>query len=218
MVNIFTKKPPTLSILVIGPPRSDKHAFANKFLIEGFKNNEPGLYIVTHDFPETIMGELRKIYHENLLAMDLIRFIDCYTRYTGIVKPSSQYEIRVDGPTDLNSISIAVSKILNTFPEPRVVLDNVSTLLLHNSPESVEKFLGILIGKFRANKVVSLILIEEGVHSQQQITTIESLTDCTVRFFLESEKKELLFSGRGGKKTVKYKLEDGKLILGSSLL
>ncbi len=217
-MSMFSKRPPNMSVLVIGPPRSDKQIFARSFLVDGFKGEEPGIYVLTNDFPEDVMVELKNLYKGNLLAKDLIRFIDCYTKYTGIIKPDTNYEIRVDGPTDLNRLSIAITKALNTFPKPRLVFDNVSTLLLHNSPESVEQFLGIAIGKFKANGVLSLLLMEEGVHSSQQVTTIEALTDYTIRFFAESKKKEALVSGRGTKKTVNYKLKGNKLIFEEEIL
>ncbi len=218
MAPMFSKRPSTLSILVIGPPRSDKQVLARSFLTDGFAKNEPGVYILTNDFPEDVMIELKKIYKGDILEKDLIRFIDCYTKYTGILKPDTSFEIRVDGPTDLNRLSIAISQVLNTFPHPRVVFDNVTTLLLHNPPSNVEQFLGIIIGKFKAAGALSLFLLEEGVHSSQQVTTIESLTDYTIRFFGESGKKEVLVTGRGTKKTVNYKLKGGKLIFRKAIL
>lgn len=179
------------SALVIGPPRSEKLLFAEQFLVDGFKSNELGVYIITNDFPESVVSKIRNVHGLGNFHVEsgLLKIIDCYSSFIGVPKPETDTVKNVSSPQSLSEISIALGKVMTN--NARVVLDSATTLLLHNPFEMVEKFFQSLIGKIRVYNATFFIILEEGTHDPRQIAVLESLTNATVYFRGESKNKFL---------------------------
>lgn len=202
------------SILLLGAPKSGKTTFGMQFLFEGLKSSEYGLCIITNNFPENFVKDLNKFGEvEHILQNGLLRFVDCYSVHVGVPKESTVFIIRVNGPTALNEINIAVSEILKSIPSEknvRLVLDSISTLLLYNNPNVVLEFVQVISGKCKTCKSNSLFIAEEGMHDEKYITSLNALLDTTIH--LNQKEKRLEISGASAEnKTLNYKIENGQI-------
>lgn len=199
--------PEKSTVLVIGPPRSEKSILANQFLVDGIKKNEGVVYFITNNFPENVLGAVLAAFDKAAMTI-----IDCYTTYAGISKPSEEFIIRTSGPYALNEISIALTKAMKSMKPPiRIVFDSLSTLLLHNKPNEMEEFLEINIGKMKSRGATALLMVEEGVHDPKQLSLLESLTDATLKF--SRDERSMVLSTVGEDRKIKYKLDKNELMV-----
>ena len=208
--------PEKASILLLGPPKSGKTTFGLQFLFEGLRNNEHGICVLTNDFPEDFVKEFEKFGNlMPVLQNGLLRFIDCYSAHVGVKKTNTIFIVRINGPTALNEISIALSEVLKVLPlksVKRVVIDSVSTLLLYNSPSLVLELVQILSGKTKSSNANILFLVEEGMHKEADIATLSSMADGILH--MKEINHQNLFEIRGfGLQNVQlnYTFEEGRL-------
>jgi len=208
--------PEKSSILLLGPPKSGKTTFGIQFLFEGLKNSEYGVCILTNNFPEDFVKQFERFGNLTPILQDgLLRFVDCYSVHVGISKSNTVFIIRVNGPTALNEISIAMSEILRVLPKSnvkRIVIDSISTLLLYNSPSLVLELVQILNGKAKNSNANIVFLVEEGTHNETDIITLGSMADGI--FHMKEINNQNLFEIKGfGLQNVQlnYTFEEGKL-------
>lgn len=195
------------TVLVIGPPRSEKSMLANQFLIDGINNKEGIVYFITNNFPENVLGAVLSAFDKAAMTI-----IDCYSTYAGISKPAEEFVIRTSGPYALNEISIALTKAMKTMKPPiRIVFDSLSTLLIHNKPNEIEEFLEINIGKMKSKGATTLLMVEDGMHDSKQLSLLESLTDATLRF--DRGEKIMTLSMVGEDRKIKYKLDKNQIMV-----
>ncbi len=201
------------SVLIIGPPRSEKLLFAEQFLVDGFKNNEQGIYIITNDFPEDVIKKISSVHGIGNFHVEskLMKIIDCYSPFIGVPKSESDTIKNVSGPQALNEISITLGKILTSGS--RVILDSATTLLLQNPFDMVEKFFQSLIGKVKVYDSTIFILLDEGTHNDQDIAILESLTNVTVHLRNENESKFVEIRDSIVHKKIPYEIEANKMVL-----
>lgn len=208
--------PEKSSIMILGPPKSGKTVLGLQFLLEGLHNKEYGIYAVTNTFPEDLVKRFETIGDiEEPLQNGLLKFVDCYTIYTGVQKENTLFIVRVSGPAALTEISIAFSQIMKKIPKNskvRVIFDSISTLLLHNTPKTVENFVQSMNGRIKGFGAVSMFIMEDGMHDQKDVTTINSLLDALIYLKKEGEERKIEINGFGLDETVKYSLVDGKII------
>lgn len=207
--------PERSSVLLIGPPKSGKTVFGMQYLFEGLSNDEYGIFIVTNNFPEELIkrfdnfGKLDKI-----LEKKLIKFVDAYSFHAGIEKENTIFIIRVNGPTALSEIGIVFSEISKHIPKGskvRVLFDSVSTLLLFNPPKQIANFVQQLNGKIKASNASSIFIVEEGMHDEKDITTLNSLLDVMMHLKKEKNKNFIEISGADAPRSLAYNIEDGKI-------
>jgi KaiC/GvpD/RAD55 family RecA-like ATPase len=207
--------PEKASVLLIGAPKSGKTIFGMQYLFQGLINNEYGIYIVTNNFPEELMKGFEKFGKlDEILKKKLIRFVDCYSFHAGIEKENTTFIIRVNGPTALSEIGIVISEIIKQIPKGskiRVLLDSVSTLLLFNPPKQIANFVQQLNSKIKAANATSVFIVEEGMHDEKDITTLNSLLDLMICLKKEKGKDLIEVTGVGARRPLVYKIENGKI-------
>lgn len=202
------------SILLLGPPKSGKTIFSMQFLFEGLRNFEFGICVITNDFPENFVKELEKFGQvQPVLQNGLLKFVDCYSVHVGVPKENTMFVIRVNGPTALNEISIALSEILKSMPPEkniRVILDSISTLLLYNSPNTVLEFVQVITGKCKACQSNIIFIVEEGIHDEKSINALNALLDGLVHLNPKDKKLEIMGFGQQNI-TLNYAIENGRI-------
>lgn len=199
------------AILVIGSPRSEKSLFAKQIIMEGFKRGERAVYILTNNFPEDTVAELGKGIGMFHIEKNMLRVIDCYTNFVGVPRPGSDTTIVVSSPAALNEISIALAKAIKDISPASVVIDSASTILLQ-SPHLYEKFFQVIIGKLKSYAIKSIILLEDGIHSQKEIAVLKSLTSATLRFIEENKEKYIEIKGMGTEQRSHYEVQGSKFL------
>ena len=194
------KLPLNSASIVVGPPLSGKKKLLYKYVLEKTKNKEPVIFLSTDRAPEEIKKELvkNKIFYGRGL-----RFIDCYSHQTGNMIPDREDEKRVAGPLALNEISIALAEIERSFLKENktnhlIIFDSLSTILMYSNAEAVSRFIQVLIGKIKSREGSIMFTIEEGMHDQKTVITIQHLMDVIINLKKEDEKIMIKVQGIEG--------------------
>lgn len=175
--------PMETSALVLGPPSSGKSLLCKQFVCEGLCEEQRAIIISTVENSKGIVEEMHSfgVNPEPFFEKNQLRIIDLCSRPAGLGKEAGVFFV---DPANLQSILSTIDTILvEDFGRKggRLVLDCITTLLFHHSAEEVINFLNRLIIKMNANAFTSLFVIEEGVHSQEVLRSIEYLTRNTIR-------------------------------------
>ena len=180
--------PSQSSVLLYGSPGVGKSTFAVNFLYEGLKSGEKCIYVNSVDSVEALFEKtkLNKInltpYKKNLII------IDAYSCKSN-KKSNAKYCIRsLENITNLN-IEIKKAMEENDFKKGRIIIDSLSDFLLYGEKRSIFKFLQILRSKIVETNSVGLILVEEGLHDESILSTLNFLTDGTIKMQLINNKR-----------------------------
>lgn len=174
--------PPNSTTLVFGPPFLGKEVLTKLYLLHGLRNGIPGIMILTGEAASDVRAKLTALEptFPELEKRGLAHFVDTYSRSIGAEddQPNCEY---VDGPVNLNAVSLAVNnaqrKIIADHPHHRVVFDSVSTLITYTNAQTTFRFLQVLIGKAKRAGATSLLLLEQGMHSDAEVQTFKHLCD-----------------------------------------
>ena len=196
--------------LILGPPLEGKKELALALTKHSLEKNIPEIYILTDESPESLMKKLMQ--SRIILKQDMIKFIDCYSRNLGIFPSDTPNIKRVSGPLAFNEISITITElqreILKKWQQHQILFDSLSTILLYANPSMVARFLQILIGKIKKAGGNTFLFLEEGMHDEKTIVTMEHIVDGIVRVFKEGNSIRIQTKG-----TI-----DNKLLESSKLL
>lgn len=208
--------PEKYSVLLLGPPKSGKTIFGMQYLFQGLSDDEYGIYIITNNFPEELVKKFEKFGKiEKFLQKGLLRFVDCYSFHTGIQKENTVFIIRVTGPTALTEINIALTEIFKKIPKDskkRVVFDSVSTLMLYNNASTIADFVQGINRKIKSSQASVVYILEEGMHEEKHVTTLNSLLDGMIHLNKEKNNYSMELEGFNIKPTpLNYSIEDGKI-------
>jgi KaiC/GvpD/RAD55 family RecA-like ATPase len=138
--------------LIYGPPFIGKEVLTRLFFLSGLRQGIPGILIVTGTAASDVRQQLALLdpkYPEWEKA-GLAQFVDTYSKSIGAEDDSPVTEY-VDGPVNLNAISLAVNnaqrKIIGEHATHRLVFDSVSTLVTYTNAQTTFRFLQVLVGK-----------------------------------------------------------------------
>ncbi|MDY6769413.1 MAG: ATPase domain-containing protein [Candidatus Nanohaloarchaea archaeon] len=180
--------PQNSSVLVVGPPGVGKSTFVNQFMYQGLQEGEKGLYITLDSPPEEVRETAKYFGWDFDEYGDNLVFIDGYSWREG---GEVDAEFAIDGPSDLNEMNITLADAMRELGKgrKRVVLDSVSTLVLYTDPGSAVKFLQVVGAKSKASNSNLLMTLEEGVHEQKTISTLNYVADGLLRMKMDGEKR-----------------------------
>jgi len=146
-------------------------------ILQARKQQGNGAYLTVNKPVE----DLAKAFSRNKISTGSVFFIDAISILSGRKASSGKKAMFLDSPTDLIDMDNAISKQLSKSQKLGfVVFDSLSTLLLYNKPQAVEKFLHVLVGKIRgANVQVFLITVKSSEHAGL-IETVSQFVDKVV--------------------------------------
>jgi len=195
------KLPDNSASIIISPPLSGKKEFLYSYLFDSLKNKEPVIFLSTDSSSEDIKKDLLKSKIFYGTYKDILRFVDCYSQQAGNNVQDSEDIRRVPGPIALNEISVVLAQIeaeLYKISEKHIVIfDSLSTLLMYSNPQMIGRFLQILIAKIKNAGGSVLFTIEEGMHDQKDLITIEHFMDALV--YVKKDKENVLFKVQSSK-------------------
>jgi len=174
--------------LILSKPLEGKREFIENYAKNAIKENKTILFVLTDKSPEQIKREMleSKIFFKNFY------FVDCYSQQTGLNCQKSENIQYVSGPLALNEISISISDFQREFLKKEIphliIFDSLSTLLMYSNAEAIGRFLQILIAKIRNLQGEVVFTIEQGMHDDKAIVTIEHLMDSIVEVKKDSNK------------------------------
>lgn len=196
------KLPPNSASILIGPPLSGKKEFLYKYMLERLKDKEPVIFLSTDTSPEDIKKDLvkNKIFYGTYSK--ILRFIDCYSQQAGNNLEDTNDTKRVSGPLAFNEVSIVLSHLEREFyninPKHHIIFDSLSTILMYSNPQMMGRFLQILVAKIKNAEGSILFTLEEGMHEQKDIITIEHLMNVIIHIKHEKGKTLVMADGVDG--------------------
>lgn len=174
-----------VSYMLVGPLGSGKTTYAEAFLAEGIELGFPAVFVTTDVSPRVIRNDMSR--HgwtiEEQEASGQFVFIDGYSERMGAPTTSSARSLaKVD---DISELGIVLSEVLEDLVVARVVIDSLSTLILHSSPVTMPRAVQRLSGRVTQSSHSIMYVLEEGVHEEKTYATFSYLADAVLRFRID---------------------------------
>ncbi len=175
-----------VSIMLVGPIGAGKTTYAEAFLAEGLQLGFPAIFVTTDVSPRVIRNDMAR--HgwniDDYERSGQFVFIDGYSERMGAPKSSGAYTLsKVD---DISELGIVLSEVLDDLVVARVVVDSLSTLILHSSPTTMPRAVQRLSGRLTQSSHSIMYVLEEGVHDEKTYATFSYLADAVLRFKIDS--------------------------------
>lgn len=193
---------PGSNILVLGPAMSGKQRFAYQVVADGTIAGDGGIIISTSDGAEHV----RRTY-ESMLGDEEpdgpLGIIDCVSNQQGGEEADDGDRVKyASSPVDMTGIGIDLSELLEEFHDVhgldrnRVVLDNISTMLMYSNVQTIFRFLHVFTGRVQNVDGLGLYLMDPSAHDAQTINTLKGLFDGMVE--TSDEDDSLTYTGVQG--------------------
>lgn len=194
--------PAGATALLYGPPFIGKDVLARLFLLAGCRKGIPGILLLTGDAASDVRKQLAGMdpRYPEYEANGLVHFVDTYSRSIGAEDehPCCEY---VDSPVNLNAVSLAVNnaqrKIISQYAEHRLVVDSLSTIITYTNAQTTFRFLQILVGKAKRAGATTVMLLEQGMHADNEVQTFKHLADGVIEMKSEGPLNLLSILGLG---------------------
>ena len=184
------------STLMLSKPLEGKREFIENYARNAIKENKTLLFVLTDKNP----GQLKQELIKDKLFFKSIYFVDCYSQQAGLNSQKAKNMKYVSGPLALNEISIAVSDFQREFLKKElnhlIIFDSLSTLLIYSNAEAIGRFLQIFIAKINNLQGDAVFTIEQGMHDDKTVVTIEHLMDSIIE--VKKEGNKILTKESGG--------------------
>ncbi|NHI83621.1 MAG: hypothetical protein EAX81_04905 [Candidatus Thorarchaeota archaeon] len=179
-----------VSYMLVGPLGSGKTTYAEAFIADGLRLGFPGVFITTDVSPRVIRNDMSRhgwTVDEYEDSGKLV-FIDGYSERMGAAKSGSALSLaKVD---DISELGIVLSDVLLNLVVARVVIDSLSTLILHSNAETMPRAVQRLSGRVTQSSHSIMYVLEEGVHDEKTYATFSYLADAVLRFKVDDSKEE----------------------------
>ena len=173
-----------VSYMLVGPLGSGKTTYAEAFLAEGIASGFPAVFVTTDVSPRVIRNDMSR--HgwtiEEQEASGKFVFIDGYSERMGAPTGPARSLAKVD---DISELGIVLSEVLENLVVARVVIDSLSTLILHSSPTTMPRAVQRLSGRIKQGSHSIMYILEEGVHEEKTYATFSYLADAVLRFRID---------------------------------
>ncbi len=165
---------------MIGPPGSGKTLMGYQFLLEGSTYGKPSVAVSTYD-PRNATVSLEAMGWSPDRLRE-IRHLDCYSWKIGRSDAGDEFRANPSNPSD---VSIGLNRLFESQeirPETnaRLMIDSFSDFLLLGNPALAVKYLEIIKSRISNLGVTSLVMLEQGVHDEKLVSTVEFVCDGTV--------------------------------------
>jgi len=174
-----------ISYMLVGPLGSGKTTYAEAFLAEGLTLGFPAIFVTTDVSPRVIRNDMSRhgwIIDEQEAAGKFI-FIDGYSERMGAPTLGPARSLaKVD---DVSELGIVLSEVLEDLVVARVVIDSLSTLILHSTPSAMPRAVQRLSGRIKQGSHSIMYILEDGVHEETTYATFSYLADAVLRFRID---------------------------------
>lgn len=176
-----------VSYMLVGPLGSGKTTYAEAFLAEGIRSGFPAVFVTTDVSPRVVRNDMSRhgwtIEEEE--ATGQFVFIDGYSERMGAPTSSSSRSLaKVD---DISELGIVLSEVLENLVVARVVIDSLSTLILHSNEATMPRAVQRLSGRITQNSHSIMYVLEEGVHDEKTYATFSYMADAVLRFRVDDQ-------------------------------
>jgi KaiC/GvpD/RAD55 family RecA-like ATPase len=215
-------------VLYVGPPFIGKEVAMLTFIAEGLKKGIPAVIVTTSHPPTEIAKEMAPIL-PTFLEFDqlgLVRWIDASSMGGGEPEqtaPVHNWLVKANGPGDFEGIMKALEKCIKEFqkqkqPYFRLAYISLSMSITQAEEKAAFQFVQGFTGRVKVANGLSVLAIERGMHTEQQLESIQSLTTGAVQFKTDKQKTLLSVQGVGDAQTrawIEYKHTNRALMIGA---
>ena len=174
-----------LSYMLLGPLGSGKTTYAEAFLAEGLALGFPAVFVTTDVSPRVIRNDMSR-YGWNIEDYEKdgkFVFIDGYSERMGAPRTGNTRSLsKVD---DVSELGIVLTEVLENLVVARVVIDSLSTLILHSNPETMPRAIQRISGRIKQGSHSIMFILEDGVHEDKTYATFSYLADAVLRFKID---------------------------------
>ncbi len=173
------------TILLLGPPGSEKYIFAYQYIIQGLRDGAACLVstsVTDHKGMKNNLSKL-KIKPSTFESRGLLKTIDWYS-----YKKENLVGIEDDGNVskvskDITNLDIAIGTAINKLsfaPTKRAMLDVISPALNIYDQSTVIEFIQKEKNMLKAKGFTTLLVVESGAHDERTLSTLKHLSDGVV--------------------------------------
>ena len=173
----------TGNIILIGPPGIGKTLFCETNLVDCLNSGNNSLYIALESDPREIKARLFEL-DENLKEKGTLLFVDGYSWLVG----GSSDKYTLNNLSNLSDLSVKIISASTSINHNLLfIFDSISTLLIYNSENEVERFLGINMARMKHFNNVGFWILEEGIHSNRFYNVLRQRSDCVLEMRFEEQ-------------------------------
>ncbi|MCD6523344.1 MAG: AAA family ATPase [Candidatus Diapherotrites archaeon] len=182
--------PESSLIGLVGSPGTGKTTFVMQMTYNALKEDMPVIYVVTGYPIDEFKGRMKEEGYLLKSFKKNICFIDAFSWRLPNARKDEHTLSSLTALNDLNAMikNAIVDLQMDTSPG-LIAIDSLSDFLLYNDPTSVYKFLQLLSGLVKAYTSVGIVVIEQGLHDEQVLKTIEYITDGTLELKMFGDKR-----------------------------
>ncbi len=212
------------TVLFVGPPFIGKEVAMLLFLAEGLRKGVPAVIVTTSHPPSEISKEMAPILPTfmELQQLGMVRWIDA----SGVEDPQGITDtsvVRVNGPGDFVGITDALDRCVKDFqrerqPYFRLAYMSLSLSMTQSNEKEAFQFVQATTAKVKLARAVSVFAVERGMHTEQQLESVQHLMTGAVQFKTDKQKTLLSVQGIGEAQTrdwVEYKHTGKALMIGA---
>lgn len=180
------------NFMVLGPPLSGKGVILRNSIHAGLREGEGVILVSTGRSGEDCLDWLHGDGMEPGASRGPVGIVDCMSRLIGLSVPDTERIRRVSSPGNLTGISVAITGFLEEFwvthgvRKARLVVDNVSTMLMYADLKMVFRYLHVIMGRLKSIEALGFYVVEEGTHTEVEISTLKQLADGIIEVKVEN--------------------------------
>ena len=190
------------NVLYVGPPFIGKETAMILFVAEGLKKGVPAVIVTTSHPPDEMAKQIAPIMptFKEFDQLGLVRWIDATGAGSQTKDAPAVNEVRVGGPDDHDGIIEALDEAIESLradgsPYVRVAYLSLSMSVPEAEDKRAYKFVRTFAGKVRQANAIGAYALERGMHTEQQLESLQHLMTGSVQF--KTEKQKTLLSVQG---------------------
>jgi len=143
------------------------------------KKDNFGLYITVNQPYKRLV----QILNERGVDTSRMFFIDCISRMAGGKSKREKNVLFIASPSGLTEIGIAVSQVIESFPDKKkyLYMDALSTLIIYNTAGSIAKFSHFLMSKIKILGLSGVFIAVNREIDETLIAQISKFCDKVIR-------------------------------------
>ncbi|MBU0636364.1 hypothetical protein KKE06_05035 [Candidatus Micrarchaeota archaeon] len=168
-------KKPNVVLVVI---ESDHYSAIQTGLLDFLKKrSDNGVFVSVNKALVNLFDSPQKVLEDQKTV-----FVDLVSETAGTEKLSGENVHYLESPKNLLELTMQIEQALEKNPKNQqfLILDSLSTLLLYNKPEPLEKFVHQLVGKIRGLQALGIFLMVRLKENQDTIRVISQFCDHTI--------------------------------------
>ncbi len=212
------------NVLYVGPPFIGKETAMLLFLAEGLKKGVPAIIVTTSHSPSELAKEIAPILPTfmEFQQLGLVHWVDA----SG-VEADPEFGngnlAKVSGPADFEGIMGAIESAMKTIerenhPYFRLAYFSLSMSITQAEDKKGYLFVQSLVGRAKLAQAISVFAVDRGMHTEQQLESIQHLMSGAIQFKTERQKTLLSVQGVTDSQTrawVEYKHTNKALMIGA---